>query len=71
MPAGYWFVQRHRIGAREEAEERCADCREVVEKINQFRSTNRDPNVELRVHVPSHATDDECRQVDALRVKLV
>ena len=69
MPAGYWFVQPYRVSGVVEAEQRCADCGEVVQKIEQFKSTNTDPNARLRVHVPSQATDDERHRIRALGVE--
>jgi hypothetical protein len=69
MPAGYWFVQPYRIGGAAEAEQRCADCGEVCTRVEQIKRTNTDPNVRLRVHVPSHATAEERDRLKALGVE--
>jgi hypothetical protein len=71
MQAGYWFVQPYRVGGEVEAEQPCADCQEVVAKIKNFRDTNKDPNASLRVHVPSHATNDERQQIQELGVESI
>ena len=71
MQAGYWFVQPYHVGGNVEAEQRCANCEEVVSKIKTYRSTNTNPDIELRVHVSSHATDDERQQIQLLGVKLI
>lgn len=71
MQAGYWFVQPYRVGGGVEAEQLCADCREVVAKIKTFRGTNTDPDTRLRVHVPSYATDDERQQIRELNVESI
>ena len=71
MQAGYWFVQPYHVGGKVEAEQRCASCEEVVMKVRTFRNTNTDANIQLRVHVPSHATNDERQQIDALGVEIM
>jgi hypothetical protein len=43
----------------------------VVARVRKFRSTNTNPNVKLRVHVPTHATDDERREIAALGVESI
>ena len=69
MPAGYWFVQPYRIGGNVETEQPCATCEAVVAKVKAFRESNTDANLKLRVHVPSHATDEERRTIQELRVR--
>jgi hypothetical protein len=71
MQAGYWFVQPYRVGGKVETEQPCTDCREVVAKVKTFRDTNTDPNARLRVHLPSHATDDERQQIRELGVESI
>jgi hypothetical protein len=71
MTAGYWFVQPYRVGGSIEAEQRCADCAEMIVRIEQFKSTNTDPNIRLRVHVPSQAADEERARVSALGEELI
>jgi len=69
--AGYWFVQPYQKGGAVGAEQRCANCDDVVVRVERFKSTNIDPNAGLRVHVPSHATDDECDRIKALGVEAI
>jgi hypothetical protein len=71
MRAGYWFVQLYGIGGEVEPEQPCADCREIMAKIEMFRDTNTDPNIGLRVHVPSHSTDNERQRIRELGVELI
>ena len=69
MPAGYWFVQPYRPGGAVEAEQRCADCGEVITRVEHIKPTNTDPNVRLRVHVTSHATEEERDRIKPLGVE--
>ena len=72
MAVGYWFIQPYRIGGkRGEAERRCADFGAVVQKVEAFKAANMDPGINLRVHVPAHATDEERRQIRALGVESI
>ncbi len=68
--AGRWFVQPYH-GGKVEAERPCTGCGEVVARVRKFLSTNTNPNVKLRVHVPTHATDDERREIAELGVESI
>jgi len=68
--AGRWFVQPYH-GGKVEAERPCTGCGEVVARVKKFLSTNTNPNVKLRVHVPTHATDDERREIAELGVESI
>ena len=68
MTAGYWFVQQYSEAGWTAPEQRCADCAATVAYIEVFKNKNTDPKLKLRVHVPSHADDDERRQISELGV---
>ncbi len=66
MAVGYWFVQEYQIDGEAGPEQHCADCGEAIAKARVFKAKNADPKMKMRLHVPSHATDEERRQIEEL-----
>ena len=67
----YWIGQTYRPGARVQPERRCADFGEVLAKVRNFQSTNRDPKNRLRVYVPAHAPERERREIVKLGIEVI
>jgi hypothetical protein len=70
MAVGYWFVQEYRYGGEAGLEKRCANCDGAIAMAQAFKAKSTDPKMRMRVHVPSHATDDERRQIAELGVDI-
>ena len=69
--ARYWIVQPFRPGSKVQAEQRCADLDDVVRTVRSFRRTNADPCTNLRVYLPSGATDADRRKIVELGVEAI
>ena len=64
-------VQPYRLGAKIQPERRYADFADVIARIREFRSTNKDPESRLRVYAPAHAPDRERREIIELGVDVI